>query len=811
MMLGTVWQDVRYAVRVFLKSPAFTAVALVALALGIGANTAIFSVVHAVLLRSLPYGDSERLVMVWEHNRRGTRERNVANPANYLEWQAQAQSFEGMSAFYDTRFNLTGAGDPVEIPAQVATGNLFTVLGAQAAHGRTFAAEDGEPGRDDVVVLSHGFWQSQFGGAADVVGKTVALNGQSVRVIGVMPPDFKFFVKENSLGGKPAVLWTPTKFRPEQNRGRFISVVARMKRGVTAEQAQAEMNTVSARLEQARPDVNGNWGSRVVPLREQLSGELRTPLLVLVGAVCFVLLIACANVANMMLARAASRSKEIAVRAALGAGRWRVVRQLLTESLLLSAAGGVAGLLLAWWGVDALVALSPPNLIGPEAVGVSLPVLGFTFGVTLLTGVVFGLMPALEASRFDANDALKEGARGTTGSPRSRRLRGAFVVAQVALSLVLLVGAGLMIQSFRRLSSIDPGFDSNNLLTMRVLLPGTKYRDDAARVAFFRQTLERVRALPGVRSASMAQALPFAGIGSATGFQIEGQPELSPADQPTTDVRVTGENYFETMRIPVLRGRVFTSDEAREDRKVVVINETLARKHFPGEDPIGRRITIEMKNENEPSEIIGVVGDAQYAKLEGEPRAMVYWAHPTLAFSAMSLVARTDGDPLALSDAVRREVQAIDRDQPVADVRTLRSWVGESVARTRFGTLLLAVFAGVALLLASVGIYGLMSYTVAQRHHEIGIRMALGAQRRDVVRLVVGQGLLLTLFGVALGLAGAFALTRLMGGLLYGVSATDPLTFAGVSLLLGAVSLLASYVPARRATKVDPMTALRYE
>ena len=810
-MLGAIWLDVRYAVRIFIKSPGFTAVALIALALGIGANTAIFSVVNAVLLRALPYRQAERLVSVWEHNRPRARERNVVNPANFLEWQAQSQSFESMAAFYDTRFNLTGAGEPVEIPAQVATGNLFAVLGAEAALGRTFTPEDGEPGRDDVVVLGHSFWQRQFGGARDVLGKTVALNGQSVEIIGVMPPDFKFFIKENSLGGKPAVLWTPTKFTPAQNRGRFISVVARMKPGVTHEQAQAEMHTVAARIEQQRPDFNTGWGARVVPLREQLAGEIKTPLMILLGAVAFVLLIACANVANMMLARAASRSKEIAIRAALGAGRWRVVRQLLTESLLLSAAGGLAGLLLATWGVDALVSLSPPNLIGPEAVGVSLPVLGFTFAVTLVTGVVFGLMPALEAARFDANDALKETGRGNTGSPRSRRLRAGFVVAQVALSLVLLVGAGLMAKSFARLSAVDPGFDSNNLLTMRVLLPDTKYRDDAARVAFFRQAAERLKGLPGVRSVSMAQALPFAGIGAGTSFTIEGRPEPPAGDRPGTDVRVTDENYFETMRIPVLRGRTFTPQEGREDRRVVVINESLARKYFPGEDPIGKRITIAMKATNEPSEIIGVVGDAKYQKLEAEQRPMSYWAYPTLAYSAMSLVIRTEGDPLGLAAVSQREIRAIDPEQPVADVRTLRSWIGESVARSRFGTLLLSIFAAVALVLAAVGVYGVMSYTVAQRTHEIGIRMALGARPRDIFRLVGGQGLAVALAGVALGAAAAFALTRVMTGLLFEVEATDPAVFGSLAILLTLVAALACYIPARRAAKVDPMIALRCE
>ncbi|HEY9285585.1 MAG TPA: ABC transporter permease, partial [Pyrinomonadaceae bacterium] len=798
-------------VRVFLKSPAFTAVALVALALGIGANTAIFSVVHAVLLRSLPYGDADRLVVMWEKNRTRGNRRNVISPANFAEWRAQSQSFEGLSAFYDGGFNMTGAGEPVEVPVQVTTANLFSVLGAQAVLGRTYTPDEVSSGRDDLAVLSHGFWQSQFGGARDVVGKTIALNGEPVEIIGVMPPEFRWFVKENSRGGKPASMWVPMQLNP-QARGRYLSAVGRLKPGVSLEQAASEMETIAARLEQQHPQFNTGQGVALVPVRDQLAGELKTPLMVLLGAVGFVLLIACANVANLQLARAAARSKEIAIRAALGAGRARVIRQLLTESVLLAVVGGLLGLGVAAWGVDALAALSPPNLIAAGDVRVSLPVLGFTFAVSLLTGTVFGLMPALEAARFDPNDALKESGRGTTGGPRGKRLRSAFVVAQVALALVLLVGAGLMIKSFSRLQGVDPGFDPENLLTMRVELPATKYAEDARVVAFYRQAAERLAALPGVRSATAINYLPFySGLGARTSFRIDGREAPRPGQEPSTDVRVTDENYFRTMNIPVLRGRTFTAQEATENRPVIVVSEALARKYFPGEDPVGRRIAVEMQENPPMAEIIGVVGDVRYDKLDGELYPMAYETQPQLTYNSMTFVLRTDGDPLALSAAARREVQAIDPELPLADVRTLQSWIGESVSRTRFGTLLLAVFAGVALLLAVVGIYGVMSYSVAQRQHEIGIRMAMGAQRRDVVWLVVGQGLLLTATGVALGALGAFALTRLMAGLLYGVSATDPVTFGGVALLLAAAALLACYVPARRATKVDPMTALRYE
>jgi putative ABC transport system permease protein len=810
-MIGAIWLDVRYAVRGFLKSPAFTVVALVALTLGVGANTAIFSVVNAVLLQALPYRDADRLVALWEHDRTGTRPRNVVAPRNFLEWEAQARTFESMALFYDSSVNLTGAGEPVEIPAQVATGNLFAVLGVQPALGRAFTPEEGEQGRDSVVVLSHGFWQRQFGGAPDILNKTVSLNGRPATIVGVMPPDFKFFVKESSRGGKPAAMWIPVKFPPGQG-GRYAQAIGRLRPGVTLAEARAEMDAVAGRLEQANKEFNTNMGVALVPLREQLAGELRQPLLVLLGAVAFVLLIACANVANLMLARAASRSKEIAIRAALGAGRWRVVRQLLTESLLLSLAGGGLGLLLALWGVDALVALSPPNLIGAGEVGVSLPVLAFTFGVSLLTGVVFGLVPAVEASRFDANGALKETARGSTGGPRSRHVRNAFVAAEVALALVLLVGAGLMIKSFARLQSVDPGFDPNNLLTMRVALPAAKYTEDAQIVAFYRRATERLAALPGVTSAAVINYLPlYSGLGARTSFRVDGRPAPAPGDEPSTDVRVADENYFRTMGIPLLKGRNFTPQEASEDRPVVVINEAMARKHFPGEDPVGKRIMVDMRDNPPPAEIVGVVGDARYEKLDAELYPMVYQTPPQLTYSSMTFVVRAAGDPLALSGASRREIQAIDPDLPVADVRTMASWIGESVARTRFGTLLLSVFAAVALLLAAVGVYGVMSYSVAQRTHEIGIRMALGARPLDILRLIGGQGLLVALAGVAVGALAAYALTRVMTGLLFQVEATDPAVFASFAALLTVVAALACYVPARRAARVDPLIALRYE
>jgi putative ABC transport system permease protein len=807
-------QDVKFGVRTLMKNRGFTLVAVLTLAIGIGANTAIFSVVEAVLLRALPYRDADRVVLLWENNRLRGKPHNVVNPGNFLDWREQSASFDEMAAFADQRVGLTGGGEPEEVAAQAATPNLFQLLGARPALGRTLLPGDGEAGREEVVVISHGLWQRRFGGAHDIVGKVVNVDGRGVTVVGVMPPDFRWFIKENSLSGKPAEVWMPLTLEAQQGearRGRYLSAAARLKPGVSVAQAQVELDTVASRIESEYVNWAKGWGVSIVPLREQLAGEIKPALLVILGAVGFVLLISCVNVANLLMARSAGRRKEMALRAALGAGRLRIIRQLLTESLLLAVIGGALGLLLSYWCVEALVALSPPNLIGEGQVGINLTVLVFTLAVSLLTGVAFGVVPAVETSRLNLSESLKESSRGNVGGGRAGRVRGVLVVAEIGLSLVLLVGAGLMVRSFLRLQAVDPGFDAGNLLTLRVMLPESKYPQDGRKVEFFRQAAERIRALPGVRSASAVSALPFADLGAATGFTVEGRPPLPPGDRLSTDVRVVDENYFRTMNIPVVAGRTFTEQEAVEDRKVAVVNETMARRHFPGEDPVGKRILVNMSSELTPTEIIGVVGDARYDKLEGELKPMVYWTPPRLTYSSMTFVVRTVGDPGALGPSAVREIQAVDKEQPVSDVRTMEIWLAESTARTRFGTLLLGAFACAALLLAAVGIYGVISYSVAQRRNEIGIRMALGAQGRDVLRLVVGQGMRLVLAGVGLGLLGALALTRVMSGLLYGVAATDPATFAANALLLTAVSLVACYIPARRATRVDPLTALRRE
>jgi len=806
-------QDLRYGFRMLVKNPGVTIVAVIALALGIGANTAIFSVVNAVMLKPLPYRNADGLVMVWEHNRTRDRRQNTISPANFLDWKDQNNVFEDIAGFFDTVANLTEVDDPEELPVQRVTANMFSVLGAYPMLGRAFEGEDGQQGHTDLVILGHGLWRRRFGGDPGIINQTIKLNGRPVTVIGIMPPDFQFFIKAGSLTGKQAEIWAPFNLGPDfrVRRGRFMSAVARLKPGVTVEQAQAEMTQIADSLEQQYPEFNKNWGVNLVPMRTQFTGEISTPLLVLFGAVVFVLLIACANVANLLLARAAARQKDIAIRSALGASRIRLIRQLLTESVLLASLGGALGLLVAIWGVDLLLALAPKDLPPLAGVGINYLVLGFTLGVSVLTGLIFGLVPAMEASRPNLNETLKEGGRSAAAGARSHRVRNVFVVAEIAMALVLLIGSGLMIRSFARLQSVNPGFNPNNLLTVRLLLPSSKYREDPQVISFFRQALSRIEAMPGVRSASAINFLPFTTLGAATGFTIEGQPAPAAGQKPSLDVRVCDPNYFQTMGIPFIKGRNFTEKEATEVSHVVIISEAMARDYFPNEDPIGKRVRIDMMDDPPPCEIIGVVGDSKHQGLDVEPRAMSYWPHPELTYSAMTIVARTEGDPLSYRSAVQAAVQALDKDQPIADVRTMEQWLSDSVARARFSTLLLSIFAAVALVLAMVGIYGVMSYSVTQRTHEIGIRMALGASSRDVMKIVVGQGMVLALIGVGCGLAAAFALTRVLAGLLFGVSATDPVTFGLLAALLAGVALVACAVPARRATKVDPMIALRYE
>jgi putative ABC transport system permease protein len=811
--MQTLWQDLRYGARVLLKQPGFTLIAIVALALGIGANTAIFSVVNAVLLQALPYRDADRIVTVWENNRRRGSNQNVINLGNFTDWQTQNRVFEDMAAFFDTSTNLTSGGEPEEIPAQIATPNLFSVLGVNAVFGRTFTADDGKPGTAPVVVLSHNLWQRRFGGDPQIIGRELILNNRAATVIGVLPPDFTWHISRGSNTRKVAEIWSPWQIEEplRQRRGRFAMAVAKLKPGVTPEQAQAEMNVIGSQLEQQYNTFNANWGVTVVPLRQQFTGEIRWALYVLLGAVGFVLLIACANVANLLLARAAARQKEVAVRAAMGASRRRILRQLLTESLVLAGLGGAAGLILAWWGTELLVKLSPPELLNVAQVRISAPVLAFTFALSLLTGVVFGLAPAFETTRLNLTESLKEGGKNIGGSLRSHRLRNGLVIAEIALALVLLVCAGLLIRSFARLQAVDPGFNAENLLTMRVNLPTTKYDNERKRIDFFRQATAEMAALPGVESVGAVNSLPFAAPHSGTSVEIEGRPKLPAGQGLTTGVIVTDVNYFRTMGIPLKRGRLFSDQEASEMRHVVVINESFAQKHFPNEDALGKRLVIYMKNVNEPCEVIGIVGDSKHMKLDANVEPMSYWPHPELSYPGMTLVVRTKSAPTAVAAAARDVIRRLDPEQPVADVRTMESLIGVSIARARFNTLLLAIFATVALLLAVVGIYGVMAYSVSARTHEIGVRMALGAQRGDVLRLVVRRGMALALGGVAIGVAASLALTQLMKSLLFNVSAIDPLTFVGVPLLLSIVALAACLIPARRATKVDPMVALRYE
>jgi putative ABC transport system permease protein len=814
--METLLKDLRYGIRMLLKKPAFTAVAVIALALGVGANTAIFSVVNAVLIKPLPFKDPDRLMMVWEENSKLGFPKDTPAPANFVDWREQNEVFEDMAAIADQTFNLTGIDEPEKLEGQRVSASFFPMLGVAPALGRAFLPEEDRPQAERVVIMTHGLWQRRFGSDPGIIGKPLSLNGQSYTVVGVLPKSFQF-PDPFQTSTEEITLFVPIAFSSEEagsRGGHYLLVYARAKPGVTVKQAQDNMNVIAARLQQQYPGTNTSVGAVVISLHEQIVGNIRPALLILLGAVGFVLLIACANVANLLLARAATRQKETAIRTALGATRGRLIAQLLTESILLAALGGAVGLLLAVIGMKLLVALMPATLSQAKNVDIDAKVLGFTLLVSLLTGVVFGLAPALQASRPDLNESLKEGGKGTPGVARAR-VRSLLVISEVALALILLIGAGLLIKSFMRLRNVDAGFNSENLLTMKVVLPRLKYPDHARRTAFFDQLLERIGSLPGVQSAGVITNLPLTFKGNNNGIAIEGRPEPPPDEVPIVITRVISPEYFRTMKIPLLAGRQFSPQDRRDTTGVVIVSESTARQFWPGEDALGKRIKMGGFNSEAPwLSVVGIVRDVRQFELDIDPKPQVYFPYTQVPYAYMAprdLVVRTAVDPLSLAAAVRSEVWAIDKEQPVSNISTMEQILYASVAQQRFNMLLFAIFAVVALVLAAVGIYGVISYSVTQRTHEIGVRMALGASSGDVMRLVVGQGFKLVSVGVAIGLAAAFVLTRFMQSMLFGVGATDPITFAAISAVLVAVAMLASYVPARRATKVDPMIALRYE
>jgi putative ABC transport system permease protein len=800
-------QDVLFGLRVLRRNPVFSLVAVVTLALGVGANTALFSITNAVVFRPLPYPEPERLLTLWECSAKSERARVIVSPANYLDWREQTRSFEEMGAYVEDFYNVSEDDTrPERVAGANATPSLFRALGVRPLLGRVFGPEDERPDAESVVLLSYGLWQRRFGGDPNVVGKSVKLNGPVYTVVGVLPPDFIISPRRHEL-------YRPISFRDSQRvnrRGRYLTVVARMRPGVTAGQARAEMNAVGSRLAAQYPEENVGRSATIDPLDRTITWNTRTTLLTLLGAVGFTLLIACANVANLLLGQAASRRKEMAVRAALGAGRLRLVRQMLTESLTLSLLGGLAGLLLAKWGVGVLVSLSPSSLPRAEEAGLDLRVLGFALLVSTLTGLAFGLAPALQASKVELTDALKAGARPAGGGRRSL-VRGALVAVEVALSLVLLVGAGLLVKSFVRLTEVELGFDPTHVVAADISLP-YRYNTQEKRTEFYRQLLTRVEALPGVSSAAVAQSVPLSGEEHGAQFMVVGRaPAPDGSDRHGSIYHRVSEGYLKTLGVRLLRGRNLNERDTAGAPGVALISESLARRVFPGEEPLGKQITLAGDDTPRPREIIGVVSDTRYVTPNLESYSEIYVSYLAEPWFHMSLVVRAGGDPAALVNGMREEVSALDKDVPLANVKEMEQYVSDSLSPQRFSALLLTLFAVAALGLAALGVYGVISNSVARRTHEIGIRIALGAGGGDVIRLVVGQGMRPVLLGLVAGLAGASALTRLMESLLYGVSAFDPSVFAGVSLLLAATALVACYLPARRATRVDPMTALRHE
>ena len=808
--MSSLARDLRHGARLLWKAPGFSAVALLALALGTGAACAIFSVVDAVLLKPLPFRDPQRLLVIWEGNHAQDLEKIFVAPGNFLEWRNQARTLEALAAVHDVHINLTGGPnghiDPEELMAERASASLFPLLGVQPVVGRAFLPEEDQPGRTNFALLGYSLWQRRFGGDRSIAGKAIRLRDQSYTVVGVLPPGF-------SVLGSAMDVWIPLGLDPHDVRTagmRFLTVIARLKPAVEIGRAQTELDVIGSRLEQANPALDRGWRPSLFPLREELVGNVQQALLVLLAAVGFLLLMACVNVANLLLARGATRRKEIAIRTALGAGRGRVAAQLLSESLLLALTGGSLGLLLAR-GVVALVArLGPASIPRLAEARIDARLFLFALAVSVATGILFGIAPALQGSGADLNTALREGGRGGTTSRSGRRVRSVLVVVEVALAVVVLIGAGLLIRSFVRLRSADPGFQPAGLLTLRLPLAGGRNASPDRRIAFFRQVTDRVATLPGVRAVGAANGLPLTGLGVGSNFAVDGRPAPAPEQRPMGLLRSVTCAYFRTMGIPLVAGRVFADSDTSQAPPVIVVNQALARRFWPEGNPIGGRLVVDQNN-GRVAEIVGVVADVKPERIENQDWPTIYNPYAQVPVTTMTLVVRTAQPSLSLASAVEREVHRLDPDQPVADIRSMEDVVDRAIAGPRFNAALLGVFAEIAFLLAAVGIYGVISCDVGERTHEIGIRVALGAQPGDVLKLVLGQGARLAGYGIAAGMVAAFALTRLMASMLYGVRATDAYTFVAIPVLLGAVALAASYLPSRRALALDPVTALRHE
>ncbi len=804
-MLTTLWKDIRVGVRSLLKRPGFAAISVITLALGIGANTAIFSVVNEVLVRPLPYQDPAALVTVWEnHQARGGPEREWLSPSDLDDWRAQNTVFTHLSALNNWGPTLTGIAEPEPLVGAAVSYDMFELLGVSPSKGRSFVAEEDQPKAANVVIISSELWQRRFGSDPEIIGKSVSLNAENFTVVGVMPAGFKLPIIANTE------LWRPLRptLNPQCQRGCLvIRALARLKPGVSLTQAQAELSTIARRLEAEHPDSNSKVGATLLPLHEQVVGSIRTPLLVLLAAVSFVLLIACANVANLMLARAADRAREIAIRSALGASRGRIVRQLLTETALLFLTGGALGLLLAFWLLRLFASLAPSGALRFDEISIDGSVLGFTFGIAILTGLIFGLAPAVSASKPNLNNALKEG-KNSSGGVHGARLRAGLVVAELALALMLLIGGGLLMRSLMLLRQVDPGFNPDQVLTLRLFLNRAQYSEPHQLLSFYSPLLDRVKTLPGVQSVAAISTLPLSGNNSDTSFLIEGRPQPPPDQQPVAWFSSVSTDYFRTMEMQLIKGRMFTESDDEKSPKVVVISQTMARRYWPNEEPLGKLIG---QGPGRWREIVGVVKDVKHFGLDADTPPSMYLPVLQAPARAMTLTVRTSVEPESITPALRREIWASDRNLAISQVQTMDELMASSIAQQRFTFWLLGCFAALAMILAAIGTYGVMSYAVTQRTHEIGIRLALGARHTNVLGLVIKSGMRLALAGAALGLAGAFAVTRLMSNLLFGVTPTDPRTFVGISVGLLLVALLACYIPARRATRVDPLTALRYE